>query len=133
MDALSTLALTVYNTGVDYWPDKSVSFTGLLLAVVMVVALWKMFEKAGEEGWKAIVPFYNTYTMFRLAGRNGWGFLLGFIPFVNIIVYVIVMLDFGKHFGKSSVWSFFLLVLLPFIGYLLLGFGSDKYVGPKHA
>ncbi len=48
------------------------SFTALLLAslgtifilvigwyILQVVAYWKIFEKAGEPGWKAIVPFYN--------------------------------------------------------------------------
>ena len=40
---------------------------GLALLVLNCVAKWKLFEKAGEEGWKAIIPFYSTYIYCRLA------------------------------------------------------------------
>ena len=92
-----------------------------------------MFNKADEAGWKSIVPFYSEYTLFRIAGRNGWGFLFLFIPFVNFVVAIIVMLDLAKHFDKSTVFAIFGLILFPWVGYLMLGYGDAKYVGPKHA
>ncbi len=104
----------------------------LALVVFLIVGLWKMFEKAGEAGWKSLIPFYNTYIMFRIAGRNGWGFLLLIIPLVNIVVQFMVAMDLGKHYGKSAAWGFFLLGLFPFIGYLILGYGDAEYVGTKH-
>ena len=30
--------------------------------VLLAIAYWKIFEKAGEPGWKALIPFYNTYS-----------------------------------------------------------------------
>jgi hypothetical protein len=105
----------------------------LVFYVLYVAGTWKMFEKAGEEGWKAIIPFYNLYIYFRLAGRNGWGFFLLFIPIASLVVSIIVAIDLAKHFNKSAAWGFFLLWLLPFIGTLMLGFGEDEYAGPKHA
>jgi len=39
---------------------------GFILWVLLVVAHWRMFVKAGEAGWKAIVPFYCDYTMYKL-------------------------------------------------------------------
>ncbi len=101
--------------------------------ILMVVAGWKIFEKAGVEGWKVLIPFYNTYTLFQIAGRNGWGFLLLLIPFVNIVVGIMVAIDLAKHFGKSTAFGIFGLVIFNVIGALMLAFGNAQYVGPKHA
>lgn len=108
--------------------------TVIYLAVVVaaVVAMWKMFEKADEEGWKSLIPLYNTYTLFRIAGRNGWGFLLLLVPFVNLVVLLVVSIDLAKHFGKSAGFGVVGLWLFSVVGYLILGFGDAKYVGPKH-
>lgn len=115
-----------------YSADPITNLIVLALVVLVVVALWKMFEKADEPGWKAIIPLYNTYTMFRIAGRSGWMFLLLLIPLVNIFVSIMVSLDLAKMFGRSAVFGFFGLFLFPFVGYTMLGFNSDEYVGPKH-
>lgn len=101
--------------------------------VVLIVAMWRVFEKAGEAGWKAIIPLYNAYTLFRIAGRNGWGFLLMFIPVVNIFIAFVISLDLAKHFGKSPAFGVLGLFLFTIIGYLMLGFGDAEYVGTKHA
>jgi len=102
----------------------------LLLGVIMIVALWKIFTKAGEPGWAAIVPFYNAYTEFKIAGMNPWLFLLMFIPFVNIVMAILVSIKLGERFGKSVGWSIVLLVLFSFVGLLILGFGKDRYTPP---
>jgi hypothetical protein len=103
---------------------------GLVLAVLLLVALWKIFQKAGEPGWAAIIPFYNTFTLFKIAGLNPWLFLLLLIPFVNIVVGIWVALKLGAAFGKGGVWSFFLLVVFSVIGWLILGFGNASYRKP---
>jgi hypothetical protein len=100
--------------------------------VIAVVAMWKLFVKAGEAGWKALIPFYNTYTMFRIAGRNGWWFLLLGVPLVNFVLLIVLAIDLAKHFGKSTLFGIFGLVVFPYVGYLMLAFGDAKYVGPKH-
>lgn len=105
----------------------------LLLSIVSIVAMWKIFEKADEAGWKAIVPIYNTYTLFRIAGRNGWWLLLLFVPIVNIVILFMISIDLAKHFGKDTFFGVVGLVFFSFIGYLILAFGDAKYVGPKHA
>jgi hypothetical protein len=105
----------------------------MVVVVLAIVAMWKIFVKAGEAGWKSLIPFYNTYIMFKLAGRNGWGFLLMFIPLVNIVVWFVVCIDFAKHFGKDTLFGVVGLFFFSIIGYLILGFGEAEYVGPKHA
>lgn len=42
--------------------------------VVYVIALAKLFKKAGEDGWKAIIPFYNVFVLIQIAGLNWWYF-----------------------------------------------------------
>jgi hypothetical protein len=131
-------ALVVSNTTLDAnggWLAFMALYSLVLLVVyvLMAIALWRVFEKAGEKGWKALIPFYNTYTLFRIAGRNGWGFLLMFIPFVNLITWIVVSIDLAKHFGKSTVFGIVGLWLFSVVGFFMLGFGDSKYEGPKHA
>jgi len=102
----------------------------LVIAVVMLVGLWKVFVKAGQPGWACIVPFYNVYILLKIAGKPGWWLLLYFIPLVNIVVGIIVAISIAKAFGRSAAFGFFLLFLLG-IGYLIIGFGSDRYLGPQ--
>ncbi len=103
---------------------------GLVIAVIAVVALWKMFTKAGEPGWAAIVPIYNLVVLLKIAGKPLWWIILLIIPFVNIVVGIIVAISLAKAFGKGVGFGVGLIVL-PFIFYPILGFGSAAYVGPK--
>ena len=105
----------------------------LVIALVGIVALWKIFVKAGQPGWAAIIPIYNMYIMLKIIGRPGWWILLFFIPFVNFIITIVIALDLGKAFGKDAGFSIVLLWLFSIIGYLFLGFGKAEYKGvPYH-
>lgn len=107
---------------------------GLVVAVLAIAGLWKVFSKAGKPGWAAIIPFYNIYVILKIVGRPGWWLILMFIPFVNIIIWIIVCMDLAKSFGKGAfLWGIILLFFFNFLGYLLLGFGSAQYVGPVAA
>lgn len=99
----------------------------ILLAIVAIAGMWKTYEKAGQPGWASIIPIYNVWVLLKVAGRPEWWILLYFIPFVNIVVSLLVALDVGKRFGKSDVFSVFLLWLFSAIGYIIIGFGDDTY------
>jgi hypothetical protein len=98
----------------------------LAVIVVMVVALWKIFEKAGKPGWAALIPFYNIYIMLELCGKPGWWLVLFLIPLINLIMMIIVTLAFAAKFGKSTGFAAGMIVL-PFIFYPLLAFSDDRY------
>ncbi len=102
----------------------------LIIAVVAIVAMWKIFVKAGEPGWAAIIPLYNTYTLVKIAGLNPLLFLLFLVPVVNVVFAIYVMIKIGEAFGKTVGWSVIFLVILSFIGMLMLGFGSETYHKP---
>jgi hypothetical protein len=103
---------------------------GLAVAIVFIAALWKVFAKAGQPGWAAIVPIYSTYILLKIVGRPGWWLLLCFIPLINIVIFLLVAIDLAKAFGKSPAFGVVLLFLLCGIGFLVLGFGSARYLGP---
>lgn len=55
---------------------------GLIITVFSIVITWKLFTKAGEEGWKSIIPIYNTYIMIKIAFGEGKGWMLA--PIIGI-------------------------------------------------
>ncbi len=121
-----------------------------LAAIIMqVVGQWKLFTKAKEEGWKAIIPVYNQVVMCRLVGVSPWWILivvclgvLSAIPVIGIlislvysasIIYFIVILSVSivRSYGKEDIWALGLIFLTP-IFYLILGLSKEtKYLGPK--
>lgn len=104
---------------------------GLLLVVLVIAGIWKLFEKAGHPGWAAVIPIYNIYILLKIAGRPGWWLILLFVPFVNIVINIIVAIDIAKAFGQSALFGFFLNFLFGGIGFLILGFGNYRYLGPQ--
>ena len=101
----------------------------LALIVLGIAAWWQIFTKAGEDGWKSIIPIYNIIILLKIVGREWWWVILLIIPIVNIIVWIIVALDLAKSFGRGTGFAIGL-ILLSFIFALILGFGSATYRGP---
>ena len=119
----------------------------LAIAILFIVAMWKIFQKAGEPGWKAIIPFYNSYTMYKIVWDTkffwinfGLGVLTGIINFlpplaflsyiISIAAFVIeVMLlnKLAKSFGHGTGFTIGL-IFLPYVFLLILGFGSDEFI-----
>jgi len=101
----------------------------ILVLVLELASFWRIFTKAGQPGWAVIIPFYNYYVMLKIVGRPGWWLILFFIPFVNFIAAIVVLNDLSKSFGHGGGFTVGLL-FLPFIFGPILGFGSDRYLGP---
>jgi hypothetical protein len=102
----------------------------LALAVVCIIGMWKVFEKSGQPGWACIIPFYNIYILLKIAGRPGWWLILCLIPLVNLVILLMLAIDIAKCFGQSAVFGVILIFLLGGIGYVILGFGNYRYLGP---
>ncbi|RLD19667.1 MAG: hypothetical protein DRI69_07895 [Bacteroidetes bacterium] len=97
--------------------------------IITIMGMWRVFEKAGQPGWASIIPIYNTYILLKLAGKPGWWLLLFFIPFVNIVLAIILMISVARSFDKDAGFAIGL-IFLPFIFYPILGLGSAEYIGP---
>lgn len=62
---------------------------GIAVAILMIVAMWKLFKKAGEPGWKALIPIYDVYILFKISGAKSWfwGLVVAeIIVFVDTII-----------------------------------------------
>jgi hypothetical protein len=90
---------------------------------------WRLFEKAGREGWEAIVPLYSTYVQLKIVGKPWWWLLLMFIPIVNIIFIIWMTNMLSKSFGKDEGFTVGML-LLWFVFYPILALGDASYQGP---
>jgi len=100
-----------------------------VLIVIEVAAMWKVFTKAGQPGWAAIVPIYNAIVILQIAGKPIWWILLYFIPLVSLVIAIIVLHNFSKNFGQGVGFTLGL-IFLPFIFFPILAWGDAEYLGP---
>lgn len=125
----------------------------LIFLILELVTAWKVFEKYGEAGWKALIPFYNQYVEFGKIWLSAVGIIymavncivsgmsdrhngffatliyivLGLLLFLMRIIFAYKKsLAFGKGMGFTIIY-----IIAPFIGNLILGFGSARYLGNK--
>jgi len=101
----------------------------LAIAALIIAAMWKVFVKAGQPGWAAIIPIYNIYILTKIGGKPGYWTLLCLIPVVNYIFTIWLYNMISKSFGKDEGFTVGL-VLLGIVFWPILGFGSSKYQGP---
>ena len=120
-----------------------------------VVANWKLFTKAGEAGWKSIIPVYSDYVSYKIAWQTSYfwiTFILGIVAscvsglanpdgdnmmilaivsLLRIIIGIISILysvKLAKAFGKGIGFAIGLIFLSP-IFMLILGLGDSTYCG----
>lgn len=106
-------------------------------AIFYIIGVFKLFEKAGQPGWKAIIPYYNNWTLVEIVGLEWYWFLLLLVPtilsllgldslvaignIVNIVANVNIFYNLSKKFNKSTGWVvlsvFFGFITLPILGY----------------
>ncbi len=100
----------------------------LLLAfgfgIAWIVAVWKIFAKAGQPGWAVLIPIYNMVAFLKVVQRPLWWLVLLFIP----IIPLILCFDLSRVFGKGGLFGLGLVLFNP-IFTMILGFGSAEYVG----
>jgi hypothetical protein len=113
-------------------PSPVSTIVGLLVALLLIIAMWKVFTKARQPGWASIIPIYNLYVWCKIVGRPWWWILLMLIPLVNFIILIILSIDLAKSFGKGAGFGIGL-ALLGIIFWPILGFGSAQYQGPPIA
>lgn len=101
----------------------------LVLCVLLIIAQWKIFTKAGEAGWKSLIPIYSTYILFKVIYGNGWKFLFLLVPIIDIVFGIAMWIRLAQAFGKDIVFGI-LTLFFPNICTLILGFGSAQYQGP---
>lgn len=109
-------------------------FVGLVVYVYYALAVSAIFRKAGLKAWPAWVPFFNTWRILQLGGQKGWWLLVGLIPFVGVIVYLVFLIIAGVNIqtalGKPGVFYLLALFLTP-VWYGILAWDRSTWQ-PKH-
>ena len=121
-----------------------------IIGIITLIANIKIFQKAGQPGWKVIIPFYNVYTCFKMFWSTSkfwilliagavFGFLSSYdnlvcqlISLAAIIVILVLQIKYcgkmAKSFGKGKGFAAGLF-FLPTLFTLILAFGKAQYVG----
>ena len=100
----------------------------LALGILGLVCNWKIYAKAGQPGWGALIPIYNVYLLFKITWGNGWYFLLTLIPIANVVIAILTQVKLAKVFGKDGGFAVGL-IFLSFIFLPILAFDKSEYVG----
>lgn len=138
-----------------------VNLVSFAITVLSIVSMWMVFSKAGEGGWKILIPIYNEYIRFKIADckKRYWVSLalsivsVGLLFFgawdqllaggavclmaacvLLLVVWIIgitVNFKMARVFGLPGVFGLGLW-LLPVIFYAILAFsGSIQYVNGR--
>lgn len=109
-----------------------VTLISLLLVMLPAFGLSKLFQKAGVPGWKAYIPFYNTWVMLEVAKRPKHWFFWQFIPVAGWFVTMGILIEWVKCFNKFSFWEHAMTCLLPFIYFPMIGLDpKTRFIGPE--
>ncbi len=94
------------------------------------IGLYGMFKKAGIAGWKAFIPFYNTWCMVTHMPLKKIWFFLQLIPIGGQFITIWICIKFVEHFGRFGFWHHAATTLLPFIYFPYMGFSkNERYAG----
>lgn len=99
----------------------------LLFLIITAESQWKIYKKAGKEGWASIVPIYNIIVLLEIVKKPTWWLIMLLIPFVNIIFAIWMTNLLSKRFKKDEGFTIGL-IFLPFIFYPLLGMSKGEYI-----
>lgn len=94
----------------------------ILLFVIRQIGLSKVFEKAGEKGWKAFVPVYYIFVWLKITGRKPWQVVFACIPGLNILLSMLLAIDTAKtfkhySFGAHAAAAFLYFIYIPYLGF----------------
>ncbi len=127
-----------YTTGTSNMTGLETILGGMLLVIYLVVmintilsiiAMWKIYTKAGKPGWASIIPIYNIVVLFEIVGLEWWHVLIAiFVPFAFLVYLIVINVKLAKVFGQGT-GMILLLIFIPIIGQLVLAFGKSTYNG----
>ena len=91
--------------------------SSVIVYLLQVLAYWNIFKKAGEKGWKSIIPIYNTYIAYKISWKPSM-FALYFVT--TIIASILV----GAAYGLLLVTSYVVFTVLAVIATVIAIFSA---------
>lgn len=102
----------------------------IVISVIMLIAMWRVYTKAGKPGWAVLIPIYNLWVEYEIICGRGTAMFRLLIPFYNIYWAIKSIIKMAHAYGKSTGFGIGMLFLSP-IFYAILGFGDAEYQGPQ--
>lgn len=102
----------------------------LISYVLLSISLFFLFPKAGEEGWKGLVPGLNFIVWCKLIGRDSKYALWLLFPIVNFFIYAGMCVDMARSFRNFGFGDAAMSVIYAPAYFFKLAFGKDEYDGP---
>ena len=103
----------------------------IIFYALVSIALFFIFQKAGEAGWKGLVPGLNFIVWCKLTGRDAWWAALLLLPIVNIFIFAGMAVDLVRSFQKYRLWQSALAIIVTPFYFLYLGLSKKEvYDGP---
>lgn len=103
----------------------------LIEFLIITIARWIIYKKAGKHGWAVLIPIYRDITYYQVCNMSPWWLLLILIPIVGwitlIIVYIVSRFKLAKSFEKGILFGFGLLILRP-VFELILAIFAKTYI-----
>lgn len=118
--------------------------------LLQLIASWRVFTKAGEKGWKILIPLYNGHVLFKIIWKPAlwWimliasvipSFLIGtesilgmIVSLACTVVYLVLYIKgdikLAQAFGRGTGFAIGL-IFLPTIFTMILAFGKSQYIG----
>lgn len=97
-----------------------------IILIFMIICMWKIFKKAGKNGWEAIIPIYNIIVLLQIVELPIWYIVLFVIPFANVYVIFKIYIELAHKFGKSTSFGV-AMVFFGIICFPILAFGNSSY------
>jgi len=130
-------------------------FISLVVGTFTAIVNWILLKKAGESGWKCLIPVYGAYVFFDLAWSPGafWRYMLAYlganislavlqfgivqaiIPTIIFAIWLIIIklrysLKLAQSFGYKKIFGLGLF-FVPIVFNAIMAFDRrNKYVGP---
>lgn len=105
----------------------------IIIFLFFPVFLIPVFKKVGISAVKAVIPMLNYWEWNKLNGKPFWWFLMLFVPFINIFMVFLMIVETAKSFGKFGLGEQALAVVFPFVYLPYLGSSDkEKYFSPAN-
>ena len=147
-EILFMLMEEMYSNKIIFYP---LCFSIIIFCLLVIIGWYKIFEKANEKGWKALIPIYNIYLLYKIFWKTKYFKLLLIISFIcifptyfiysqelfellifiatlNLLYHQIILsIRISRSFEKNIFWSLGI-IFLPYLFIIILGFNKSKYI-----